>query len=69
MADRTTILECIYTAINETNEMLPAENRLEPQESEKVTGEEAKIDSLGFVTLLVAIEREVEAGTDDLKPR
>lgn len=63
MVDRSTILECIYKAVSETNEMLPADSRLEPNESENVTGEQAKIDSLGFVTLLVAIERELESKT------
>ena len=61
MADRTSILNAVYSAIQNTNETLPADRKIQAIESEHIIGEGAKIDSLGFVTLMVAVEQEVEA--------
>ena len=61
MADRSSILNAVYAAAISTNEALLPENKLEAREDECIIGEGAKIDSLGFVSLMVAVEREVEA--------
>jgi acyl carrier protein len=61
MANRASILDAVNIAVRNTNETLPAESRIGPSESERILGEGAKIDSLGFVTLMVAVEQEVEA--------
>jgi hypothetical protein len=61
MADRTSILNAVKMAIRNTNEALPPESRIEPNESERILGHGTKLSSLGFVTLMVAIEQEIEA--------
>lgn len=60
MADRTQILQAIYTAVDETNAILPPDRQLDRSESEQIIGENAKIDSLGLVSLMVNVEREVD---------
>ena len=59
MTKQTTILNIIYKALAGVNETLPPELRLQPVPSELIMGVNSKIDSLGFVTLVVAIENEV----------
>lgn len=59
MTKQATILDIIYKALASVNETLPPELRLLPAASELIMGENSKIDSLGFVTLVVAIENEV----------
>lgn len=61
MVESSKILAAVYSAVASTNEVLPAESKLLPEESESIIGAGAKIDSLGFVSLMVAIEQEVEA--------
>lgn len=60
MTNRATILDAVFAAVRNTNEALPIDSKIEPRESEFIIGEGAKIDSLGFVTLMVAVEQEVE---------
>ena len=64
MADRSKILDAVYTAVASTNETLSLEGRLEARESEQIIGEGSKLDSLGFVSLMVAIENQVESVAD-----
>ena len=59
MTDRSEILTAVYDAVASTNEALPTESKLEQSEVERIIGEGAKIDSLGFVSLVVAVENEV----------
>jgi hypothetical protein len=54
------ILKAVLMAVQKTNEILPLESKLEGRESERIIGVGAKLDSLGFVTLIVAVEQEVE---------
>lgn len=61
MLNRSSILDAVYSAVRNTNEALPIDKKLASTESERLIGEGAKIDSLGFVTLMVAVEQEVEA--------
>lgn len=60
MLERIHILNAVYNAVQTTNEALPCEIRLKTNESELLFGEGAKIDSLAFVTLMVAVEQEIE---------
>lgn len=62
---RDRMLDAIYRAVDGLNEALPPESRLARAESERILGEEAKIDSLGFVTLMVSVESEVQAAFGD----
>jgi acyl carrier protein len=61
MANRSSILKAVHIAIQNTNEALPVGKKIGTSESERIIGTDAKIDSLGFVTLMVAVEKEVEA--------
>jgi hypothetical protein len=61
MADRSSILNAVNIAIRNTNETLPQDKKIAFDESEQIIGTGAKIDSLAFVTLMVAVEKEVEA--------
>jgi hypothetical protein len=60
MANRSSIVDAVHLAIRNTNEAFPIEKKLEQSESAQISGAGAKIDSLGFVTLMVAVEKEVE---------
>ncbi len=59
MTEQEKILNLIYKALASVNETLPPELRLLPVPSELIMGENSKMDSLSFVTLLVAIENEI----------
>jgi acyl carrier protein len=61
MVNRSSILDAVFIAVQNTNEALPIDRKIGSSESEPIIGEGAKIDSLGFVTLMVAVEQEVEA--------
>ena len=61
MANRSSIFNAVQIAIRNTNEALPTDKKIGSSESDCISGTGAKIDSLGFVTLMVAVEKEVEA--------
>ena len=61
MANRSSILDAVHAAIRNTNEALPVDKKIGLTESEQIIGTGAKIDSLAFVTLMVAVEKEVES--------
>ena len=61
MANRSSILDAVHVAIRNTNEALPIDKKIGLSESERIIGTGAKIDSLAFVTLMVAVEKEVES--------
>jgi acyl carrier protein len=61
MADRSSILDAVHIAVRNTNEALPIGKKIGLSESERIIGTGAKIDSLAFITLMVAVEKEVEA--------
>ncbi len=50
----------IYSAIDEVNERLPAEERLDKSIDTILFGESGRLDSLGLVNLIVAIEQKIE---------
>ncbi|MGI9039070.1 MAG: hypothetical protein ACR2GQ_09425 [Gemmatimonadota bacterium] len=58
MRDR--VLAALWRAIDEVNLQLAPADRLSPVETEKVLADGTKLDSLGFVSLVVAIEQAVE---------
>jgi acyl carrier protein len=60
-ADKDKILQSIFNAIVSINEMRPSDSYLKCDETEVIVGEGSKLDSLGFVTLMVAIEQEINA--------
>jgi len=60
MLSKDHLLEAIYEAIDEVNQQFPVEQRLEKGLKTSLLGGESKLDSLGFVTLIVAIEQKME---------
>ena len=60
MPDSKKILELIFQVVDELNERLPEEERLEQSKETPLTGESAKLDSLKLVSLIVATEQKVQ---------
>ena len=60
MPDVKKILELIFQVVDELNERLPQEERLEKSKETPLTGEAAKLDSLKLVSLIVSTEQKVQ---------
>ena len=60
MPDSKKILELIFQVVDELNERLPEEERLEKSNETPLTGESTKLDSLKLVSLIVATEQKVQ---------
>ena len=60
MPDSNKILELIFQVVDELNERLPEEERLEKSKETPLTGEAAKLDSLKLVSLIVSTEQKVQ---------
>jgi len=58
------VLELVYSAIDELNQLLPQAKRLEKKESLILTGQDGVVDSLGFLNLIVLVEDKVNAAHD-----
>jgi acyl carrier protein len=54
------VLQIVYEAIKETNALLPRERRLELAPDTVLFAKSGKLDSLGLVNLVVAVEERVE---------
>lgn len=50
----------IFKAIDEVNQLLPKWQRLEKSSDTVLFGQSGKLDSLGFVNLVVAAEQKIE---------
>ena len=61
MTDRSQIIDAVYAAVENTNEALPDDAKIEARESTVIHGNDSTVDSLGFVSLMVSIEQEVES--------
>jgi acyl carrier protein len=57
--DHKNIVEMIFTTIDELNELLPPAQQLEKSVDTVVFGADGKLDSLGLVTLIVAVEQKI----------
>jgi acyl carrier protein len=57
---RHQIIECIYAAVDEVNDRLPAEAKLQKAPETRLFGRESSLDSLGLVNLVVAAEENLE---------
>lgn len=62
---RDRILDAICRAVDGLNETLPPDARLGRSESEVILGTDAKLESLGFVTLMVGVESEIQQAFGD----
>ena len=60
MIKKEKILQVIFDAIDEINEQFEEEQRLMKSTDTVLFGESGKLDSLGFINLLIAIEQRLE---------
>jgi len=60
MNEKDQVLEVLYAALEELNEQLPEEHRLEKSKNTVLFGEAGKLDSLGLVNLIVLVEQKIE---------
>jgi len=60
MDKREQVLQVIYGAVDDANEALPPERRLEKSPETILYGVGGKLDSLGLVNLIVATEQRIE---------
>lgn len=60
MTQRDSIRTAIYEVIDEINKELPAAQQLEKSSETVLFGQNAKLDSLGLVSLVVATEQKIE---------
>jgi acyl carrier protein len=54
------VLEALLRAVDEVNQQLPGERRLERSEATPLTGESGSLDSLGLINLIVAAEQKIQ---------
>lgn len=54
------VTQTVFKAIDDINQLLPAGKRLEKASHTQLTGDKGKLDSLGLVNLIVAIEQKIE---------
>lgn len=54
------VLQIVYRAIDELNPQLPPERRLEKSPETALFGRAGRLDSLGLVNLIVAVEQAAE---------
>lgn len=59
MLDRGQIEEVVYRAIDQVNELLLDEDALTKEDDTILIGEGSKLDSMGFVNFVVALEEEL----------
>jgi len=60
MATKDQIIECVYEAIDDVNERQPADGKLEKTPETRLFGRHSKLDSLGLVSLVVAVEESLQ---------
>jgi D-alanine--poly(phosphoribitol) ligase subunit 2 len=58
------VLEVIFRAIDEANKLATPESQLVKQSSTVLLGEGGVLDSLGLITLIVAIEERLQSDLD-----
>jgi len=59
MPDKESITAIVYAAIDEVNQQLPDEEQLEKTADEVLFGREGKLDSLGVVNVIIAVQRGI----------
>ena len=64
MSDKQTIIESIYTAIDEFNAVAEEPKRLEKSTETILFGQYGRLDSLGLVSLIVEIESQIQTDFD-----
>ena len=64
MSDKQTVIESIYTAIDEFNAVAEEPRHLEKSPETILFGKDGRLDSLGLVSLIVEIEGQVQTDFD-----
>ncbi len=60
MSKQEKILGAVYRAVDEVNRQLPEGTRIKKSTSTVLLGESRNLDSLAFISLIVAVEQEIE---------
>jgi acyl carrier protein len=60
MERREQIIQAIYAAIDEVNKNLEPNKAIEKSPATVLAGEKGQLDSMGFVTLAVEVEKGIE---------
>ena len=59
MTDKAEVAQAVFSAIDEMNLTLPAHKGLEKSAATPLFGHRSNLDSLGLVSLIVAVEQEI----------
>lgn len=54
------VLHSLYAAVDEVNEQLPGQQQVEKSTTAILFGKTGKLDSLGLVNLILAVEEQIE---------
>ncbi len=60
MSDAEKIRVAVYRAVDAANDFLAPEQAIEANDTLVIVGENASLDSMGFVNFIVALEEELE---------
>lgn len=60
MPRREEVIRVIFRAVDELNREMPEERRLEKSADAALFGRQSVLDSLGLVSLIVAVEQKIE---------
>jgi D-alanine--poly(phosphoribitol) ligase subunit 2 len=60
MIEKKTVLQTIYNVVDEMNMELPEEQLMEKSKDFVLFGRSGKLDSLGLVTFIVAVEQKFQ---------
>mgnify|MGYP001968517599 CR=1 FL=1 len=60
MKTKEKVIQSIFTAVDELNQQLPREQRLEKSGDTVLMGDLGKLDSMGLIKLIVEVEQQIE---------
>lgn len=60
MSPNQPVIDAVYSAVDDLNEILGADEHLEKSPDVALIGTEARLDSLGLVNLIVLVEEKVQ---------
>ncbi|MCX5695202.1 MAG: acyl carrier protein [Candidatus Omnitrophica bacterium] len=60
MTDKARVVQAIFRAVDEVNELLPEEQQSEKSLDTVLFGKNGRLDSLGIVIFFVAVEKKIE---------
>ena len=60
MPDQNQVIDTLYQVIDVLNRQLPPDQKLEKSPDTTLIGEHGRLDSLGFVSFIVAVEQKIE---------